>query len=631
MNYFIGIYAIDSRPLSGRDGHNLEKNNSKLIWRHPTCFLAVHSDQKGKNGNLQIWENDTASVIWRGKAINPESLSTGPMGTGSSDSKMAGLVASAYRRYEENAIQGIKGDYALALWDRKKGKLFLARDRVGLTPLYYAVKGNKIWFSDHLEALLDIGGLDDGPNWDYIRSYFFLDGLQNDATTEYAGIRQVRPGQVWLAGTKIFSQHAVRFWQDFKYTSEEKALDDYAKIINRAVRRQMPKNKEAVLAFSGGLDTRVILEIGRKSRSSIRTFTLEAATVSVCKREDYSLARQRANNAGADHTGKKMGVSRFMSLIGSDIAHSRRLINFNNLNIYAIFRSAGMKGDIVLSGDGTEEQLGLYPYHHWAYWADRMLERVPEFNSRILEPQLLSAYTAMLFSRSWQREGKPDGQHKIIERLFKPNILPGGFDPEEVFMSIWSRSPRSYLNPPPHPGRNSLFNQALNLDLTHNLIPKLALWRELLYQKHDIQMRLPFLDDEFIDFNYNMPAYWRLPAGTVHYKYLFRKAAARLIGPSDAFTNFKSGSDLPFEEWLLEPELERYVRSELSPAKIKKTDILDPGYVQEIIRQHYHNRSLVQLPAPGGMAGRIVKNAPNHTHKILKLLGFMNWHKNNLL
>ena len=172
---------------------------------------------------------------------------------------------------------------------------------------------------------------------------------------------------------------------------------------------------------------------------------------------------------------------------------------------------------------------------------------------------------------------------------------------------------------------SSFFNKTLWVDFTNNFSPKIFTICDLISRSNSVEICPPFLHSDFVNFSSKIPGSLKLKPGTRLGKYIMRKAAEKLIGKRSAYTNFKSGSDIPFYEWLLDPYFEKYVRNILKKTRIKKYGILNPDYVEKIVDEHYREKELFRQSG----TWLILKKGKDHTHKILKLLGFQIWIENN--
>jgi hypothetical protein len=117
--------------------------------------------------------------------------------------------------------------------------------------------------------------------------------------------------------------------------------------------------------------------------------------------------------------------------------------------------------------------------------------------------------------------------------------------------------------------------------------------------------------------------------GRISGKDILRECAKKMIGEKESFSAFKSGSDIPFEEWLVEPLFEQFIKEKLKTKKIKEFGIINPLYIEKIIKEHYTNKRLTEQRDIYKRISMLTKDGKNHTHKLLKILGLQFWLENN--
>lgn len=637
MHYFSGICNLnDTKKVSNLNLKKMLFGSGENKFFLNDNFGACLRWPKNHNSILAIplfaQSNDCKTVvIFEGRIDNKsELLDKLPDKDKRQEYSYAELVLFLYESFNLKFLNDLEGSFAFLIWDKRKKELILHRDKVGLKPLYYCIQKNTLVFGTFLESLFKSHLIKKEINFEWISSYFFMDGLNVGSDTEYAGVKQLMPGKILIANQKEIRFKEVGFKEKFNLTEldEEKMTADFRKIMFGSIKRTLGMSPVS-LAFSGGIDTKIILAASKKYNFPIETFTVEFESQAEYKKMDYQLAEKTSERFKTKHYKFKLSPKKFLKNIEVFIKSSGRLINFNNLNSVFILELISGYGDLIVTGDGTEEQLSFYQHHLFPFSSDLLLENIPLENAKKLKKLILETYCNLFFSRSW--EWRDTGLNEN-EKVFKMNLFTNSalkkvdkHGVSKIFYNCFSNAPDTIFSPYKNSSMPSFFNKALWIDFSNNFRPKIFAVYDIVSRLKSVEIRSPFLDSNFVNFSSKLPALFKFRSGTKLGKYIMRKAVEKLIGKKDAYTTFKSGSDIPFDEWLSDPYFEKYVRSILNKKRIKKYGILNPDYVEKVVNEHYKEKGLFKEPR----FGRINKKGRDHTHKILKLLGFQLWMENN--
>jgi asparagine synthase (glutamine-hydrolysing) len=640
MHYFSGIYNFGRKNIFDFKIENMKikngnaeykvfsEDNFKLCWQYPKQYdpiLSVPLFSQSRDGNV--------AVILEGRIENKSELlakiSDKKLRSGCSD---VDLISALYSEYGLESFSFLKGSYAFVIWDREKKELILHKDKVGMKPLYYCKKDNVLIFGTFLGAIFESNLIKKEINFKWLSNYFFMDGLNQGDDTEYEGLKNLMPGKILIANKSGISLSQIEVEEKFKIDqlSEKEIRDRFREIMFDSIKKTFSLGQSASLAFSGGIDTKIILAASKKYKFPIDTFTLEFESRAECKNIDYQLAKKTAKKYKVKHHRINSSTKKFLKEIETILKPSERLINFNSLNSLYIFKLLSKSNSLIISGDGSEEQLSLYGHHLFPNRADYLLENIPLYHIKILSKPIIETYCNSFFCRSWEwRDDSPENNETIFKKnLFSETAIKkvGKCNSTKTFYSCLADSPDTevyYYKKSPF---SSFLNKALWIDFKNNFSPRFFAVCDFISRFNSVEIISPFLDADFVDFSSKIPASMKFKPEARQGKYIMRQAAEKLIGKKNAYTNFKSGSDIPFYEWLVDPCFEIYVRNMLKKSKIKKYGILNPEYVEKIINEHYREKELIDSFNKGG---NLIKKGIDHTHKILKLLGFQFWLDNN--
>jgi asparagine synthase (glutamine-hydrolysing) len=277
-----------------------------------------------------------------------------------SDSEIA---LHLWEDFGPQCLHKLRGEFALILWDTKERCLFIARDRFGIKPLFYAWHNETLYIASEVKALFEAGV---PARWDH--ESFFYAGTGHPTRTLYEGIYQLPPGHYAIATEKHF--HVNRYW-DFNYPpasdvalkrSAEDYIAEFRHEFEEAVRIRLRADVPVGVYLSGGLDSCSVLGLAAgHSPDPIRAFTL---TFEHAAYDEGTIAREMAARVNAEFHPIAIGQSDLADAFSDAVTQSETFcINAHGVAKYLLsktVRDAGYK--VVLTGEGSDELLGGYPH-----------------------------------------------------------------------------------------------------------------------------------------------------------------------------------------------------------------------------------------------------------------------------
>ena len=277
-----------------------------------------------------------------------------------SDSEIA---LHLWEEYGPQCLHQLRGEFALILWDAKERSLFIARDRFGIKPLFYAWHNEVLYIASEIKALFAAGV---PARWDY--ESFYHAGTGYPTRTLYDGIFQIPPGHYALATEKHFQVN--RYW-DFNYPraadislkrSTEDYIEEFRHVLEEAVRIRLRADVPVGVYLSGGLDSCSVLGLAaRYHPDPIRAFTL---TFEHAAYDEGSVAREMASRVNSKFHTVAIRQSDLADAFSDAVAQSETFcVNAHGVAKYLLskaVRDAGYK--VVLTGEGADEILGGYPH-----------------------------------------------------------------------------------------------------------------------------------------------------------------------------------------------------------------------------------------------------------------------------
>lgn len=520
------------------------------------------------------------------------------------------VIVHAYEEYGDDCLAHFNGMFALALWDAPRRRLLLARDRIGIKPLYYRAEPEQIVFGSELKALLAYRGRPVSLDPAALDQFLALEYIPAPRTI-FAEIYKLPAGHQLVyspAGLTVSS-----YW-DVPFSSSPSEHTDCAEalraLIQDAVRGHLVSDVPLGAFLSGGLDSStVVAQMSALSSAPAQTFSIGFEDASY---NELPYARQVAVHVGARHTEY---------LLRPDIAQlARELVphfdepfaDFSIFPTYLVSKLARQSVTVALSGDGGDELFGGYE----TYLAERLDQTYRRLPAR-LRRQTLPA----LFSRLRPQPTKRGLVNKA-KRFVEGAALPPSLQHTRwmIFMSDEER--RAVYHPdwraslPGDPVAEVLeshFRKVAHLDplaqqqyvdlktyLADGILTKV----DRMSMAASLEARVPLLDHRLVEFALSLPASLKLRGGQT--KVLLRRAMRGHL-PEDILRRSKQGFSIPLKHWLCGP-LRELMLDLLSANGLGRWGGFDLETVSRWVSEHLTGRA-------------------NHSHRLWALMVFAMWHQ----
>lgn len=505
--------------------------------------------------------------------------------TSRSDSE---VLLRAYLEWGDACLERLNGMFAFALWDQGEQRVLLARDRLGVKPLYWWRSGDIVVFGSEIKAMLMHPRVHASVDPAALDEYFTFQNVLSDRTL-FEGIR-ILPAGTSMVLTPGGEPIVRRYWElPFGAPRLDVSMDEGAEMLRdrftSAVTRQLVADVPVGAYLSGGLDSGSITSVAASQVQRLHTFTggfdLSSASGLELGYDERATAEFLANRFKTEHYEVVLHAGDMEHVLPDLIWHLEDLrVGQCYPNWYAA-RLASRFATVVLSGAGGDELFGGYP---WRY--------ASSFGKGGREPFLRASYGY------WQRLF-PDGERA---RLYNAEMsrAVGEHAPYDVFRAVFDRWPRGFDS---HEDR---LDACLYLDLT-TFLHGLLVVEDKLSMAHSLETRVPFLDNDLVDLAVRMPAAWKVrrapdgsladdnvPAkrrttGTASGKVILRKAMAPLV-PAEILTRGKQGFSAPDASWFRGESID-YVDRLLRDPKASIYEFLRPGTVADVLDEHRSGRA----------------------------------------
>jgi asparagine synthase (glutamine-hydrolysing) len=492
------------------------------------------------------------------------------------------VLVHLYEEHGERFADRLRGMFAVALWDSRRGRLVLARDRYGIKPLYYREADGELAFASELRAIprgeIDLDALD---------AFLAFNSVPGPLTI-FREVRKLQPGHVltWEDGRTDL----LRYARPAPVPADEvRGDDDEAELVEElrarlrdSVRAHLVSDVPVGVLLSGGIDSSVLAALAAEEVSEpLRTFSIGFEERSF---DELADARLVAERYGTDHHELMLRPDAALLLPALADAFDEPFADSSALPTYLVSQLAAGEVKVALSGEGGDELFGGY----YTYAADLLAERAG-WTARILRPfveRLPSSsakasfdYKAKRFVRAahlpplerhhgWKEIYSADARAELTGRR-------GGFDPVDLLRARFEETAGA-----------ELLARLQDVDLGTYLVDDLLVKTDRASMAHSLEARVPFLDPVVTNFALALPGKHKVRG--LRKKVLLRKAAEPLV-PSELLRRRKRGFSIPAAAWL-RGELEPFARETLSPETLRRQGFLRPEAVTRLIDDHVSGR-----------------------------------------
>ena len=498
------------------------------------------------------------------------------------------VLLAMYARHGAAMLDRLNGIFAFAIWDRERGSLFMARDRLGVKPLYWALEDGVLHFASEAKALL---AALPGPSLrtEMVASYLTWLWVP-DPDTLFEGIYKLPPGH---CATFEDDRLAVRQYWDVSIEPEQRSEREWSELlrdgVQAAVERQMISDVPLGSFLSGGLDSSAIVAAMSGTTDKITTYTVgytpEDLSHDVVP-DDLRYARQMGEALGTDYHEEVLrpGV---VELLPKLVWHmDEPIADPAAISTYLICTAAREKLTVILSGMGGDELFAGYP-RHLAARLGNLADAVPRplrgalsraVSSRMTlgAPGRLRAPRRNLLKLMRGIDADPLGRYLIYSSYYRRPELERLLSPE-LAGSAGGALDRHLAHAERMRGRKWL-DQALYVDLK-TFLPCLNLaYTDKMSMAASTEVRVPLLDDELVSLAARIPPELKLRRLTR--KYILKRSMENVL-PHDVIWRPKAGFGAPIRAWL-QGDLKPMMDDLLSPSTVRARGLFDPEEVRRI-------------------------------------------------
>ncbi|MEK7403714.1 MAG: asparagine synthase (glutamine-hydrolyzing) [Acidobacteriota bacterium] len=496
------------------------------------------------------------------------------------------VLLRAFLEWDTGCFPRLRGMFAVALWSESRRRLVLARDRLGIKPLYFCRRGGELYFGSELKAILEHPEVERRLNLPGLDYYLSLNYVPCPHTL-IEGIEKLPPAH-WLE------------WRDGRIRSEaywklefrprrwrlQEAKEELDLLLREAVREHLISDVPLGVWASGGLDSSTVLHYAAaQTASRLKTFSISFRGRSFDESHYFRLA---ADRFGTEHYELDLNPEQDLAGAVEQMAYysDEPSADAGALPVWFLSRMSREHVTVALSGEGADELFGGYLTYRADHWA-RLLRRVPA-PARRLACRLL---------RHWPvSDDKISFEYKL-KRLLEGSLLApeeahcywnGAFSPaqkRELYPSYngWNGHLGLRAN---HARQAGHVNQFLWFDQLCYLPDDILYKVDRMSMAHSLEVRPAFLDHRIVEFAASLPENFKVRGRTL--KFILRELMKDRL-PPPILRRAKEGLDIPAHQWL-RTVLRPLLLDTLTPAALREAEVFRPGAIEAMVRDHLERR-----------------------------------------
>jgi asparagine synthase (glutamine-hydrolysing) len=593
-----GIVRWDGRPVSERD---VRAMCGAMVHRGPDDEGIYVGDGVGigmrrlsiidLDSGHQPLSNEDGSiwVVFNGEIYNYRELRRELQGRGhtlrtASDTE---TIVHLYEDYGPRCVEHLRGMFALAIWDGRRRELLLARDRLGIKPLYYAERDGELLFASELKPILQVDPAGRSLSWEAVGHLFtFL--ATPPAQSIVAGISKLEPARMAVAraGRPL---EITRYW-DVAFEPDETAteaglIERLRDLLTETVTLHQVSDVPVGAFLSGGIDSSAIVALmARPAAGRLKTFSIGFAEAGF---DELAHARAVAAQFGTDHYD--LVVRPDVVRIVEDLTWylDEPFGDTSAIPTYMVSKLAAEHVKVVLSGDGGDELFAGYD-KYVVEGRERAYDRLPG-PVKTLAGAIGSMMPHGMRGRRFLRHLALDGPGRYLDAstLFHADEMPSLFQ-RDALAHVARHDPlASGLRDLGH-AQHDWLSAVQYRDLHHYLPLDILTKVDRMTMAHSLEARPPLLDHRLVEFAATIPARLRLRGGTT--KYLF-KQAMRGILPDGIIDRPKHGFAVPLALWF-RGELAGFARDLLLSDTCRRRGIFNLPYLERLLSLNARGRNL---------------------------------------
>jgi len=575
--------------------------NVGLAVRRLSIIDLQGGHQPMANEDQNLW------IVYNGEIYNHERLrdvleSRGHRYRTRSDTE---TILHLYEEYGADCVQHLQGMFAFAIWNKSDRRLFTARDRLGIKPLYYWYDGGTFLFASEIKAILAYPGVRTEFNKSVLAEYLAFGYIAGPATL-FAGIQKLLPGHT-LEVSETGQIQIQQYWDlPFEQGASEHSRDYYVKryreLLEESVAAHLMSEVPLGVLLSGGLDSSVVAALATRARGAPpKTFSVGYAEDAF---SELPYARQVAAHIGSEHHEVRMSRGEFFDALPELIWHEDEPIVWpSSVPLHFVARLARQHVTVVLTGEGADETLAGYTRYAFTLknfradgfyrastpavlrkWVRAGINRshLPVNLLRKLEHTFLArdggAWSSFYFDNFYSAFTANEQKELLVDEVVD---LAG--DAYAGSMNYWNKS------------NGNMLQRLLYTDIK-TYLGELLMKQDQMSMAASIESRVPFLDHPLVEFTSTIPARYSIKG--LSGKAILKSAAEDLL-PKSVIYRTKMGFPTPWAHWMAGEALDNVERTLLNSRSLDrllfKTEAIQHLFTEHRARRRDHGNRIWRL------------------------------------
>ncbi|MFZ0320834.1 MAG: asparagine synthase (glutamine-hydrolyzing) [Candidatus Sulfotelmatobacter sp.] len=521
------------------------------------------------------------------------------------------VIVHLYEDLGADCVNKLRGMFAFALYDERRGKLLMARDRLGKKPLHYALAQGRLLFGSEIKAILAVAPELATVNNEALLQYMYF-GYVPDPLTAFLPIQKLPPGHLLeFEGSQISLR---QYWDLPEYgthrpRNEEECLEELEWRLAEAVRIRLISDVPLGALLSGGTDSSTVVALmARASSRPVKTFSIGFS------RDDFNesrYARIVAEHFGTEHHELLLEPDVLETIEKLTGSLEEPFGDSSMLPTYFVSCMAREHVTVALSGDGGDEIFAGYD-RYAINLRRQVFERIPRWARDMYREQVFPHLPRNMRGRKFSYNVSLPWRERYVDSIsFLPSVerdipllsyefrsvLKGIENPENVMYEYFEKAPAK-----------DPVSQTMYVDTKTYMVGDILTKVDRMSMATSLEVRVPLLDHELVEWVTSLPLEWKLRGA--HQKYILRKLAERVGVPREALYRPKQGFAMPLVHWIRN-ELKDLIMSVLLEPRTLQRGYFNQEGIKLLLDEHFCRRR-------------------DHSSGIWRLLIFELWHRNYL-
>jgi asparagine synthase (glutamine-hydrolysing) len=490
-------------------------------------------------------------IVFNGEIYNFRDLRRELTGKGhtfrtSSDTE---VIIAAYREWGGDCLTHLNGMFAFALFDTRKQQLFMARDRAGEKPLFYAFADGTLRFASELKALMADPAFPRRIDPEALDCYLAMGYVPGERCI-LQGAKKLPPAHALTFELNTGLAKVWRYWQlpdvladSAREVDESALLDELESLLEDAVRRQLVADVPVGILLSGGVDSSLVTAMAVRATPRVKTFTIRFP--GYAKYDETEYARLIARHFGTEHVELEAAESTVDMLPRLARQFDEPMVDSSMIPTFLVSQLIRQHCTVALGGDGGDELFGGYGHYNRLLWLQQRLGRIP----RAVRTPISFAAERLLpvgfRGRNWLQGLDVDLDHglPLIASLFDCST-------RKELMTRTQQWPlvAEVIREQRIPATNDLLQRATRMDYENYLAEDILVKVDRASMLNSLEVRAPLLDYRIIEFAFGkVPSHLKATASSR--KVLLKKLCGRIL-PPEFDQQRKQGFSIPLAHWL---------------------------------------------------------------------------------